>query len=97
MAAARGRRVRDDQAALEAEGEAALEVGQQDAAHAEKEVSHETPVCVACLKPLTDEERMYFDYRCTECEGKWFERIQAWRRGKPDPELDREYGGEYGG
>ena len=51
-----------------------------------------TDNCVACLKPLTAEERHYYEYRCEACEGKWFERVAAWRNGGADAELDGYFG-----
>ena len=54
-------------------------------------MSVETPICVACLNPLTPKERHYYECRCEDCEGKWLERVEAWRHGAPDAELDKEY------
>lgn len=50
-----------------------------------------TPVCVACLRQLTPTEQHYYEFRCERCEGQWLARIEAWRRGKADPELDKEF------
>lgn len=52
----------------------------------------ETANCVACLKPMTDEERHYYEYRCTGCEFQWLIRLELWRRGEPDAELDELFG-----
>lgn len=51
-------------------------------------------ICKDCLKPLTDEELNYYEYRCEDCERDNHERIQAWRTGSIDPELDDIYGVE---
>mgnify|MGYP007083427295 CR=1 FL=1 len=52
-----------------------------------------TPVCYDCLRPLTDEERHYYETRCEACEGEWQERLQRWKRGHDDAEFDQLYGG----
>ena len=44
--------------------------------------------CIDCGNALTEEERHYYEYRCEGCEVFRHERIQAWRRGSIDPELD---------
>lgn len=48
-------------------------------------------ICSDCGKILTDEERHYYGYRCEECEGLEFDRVEAWRHGAADPELDKMY------
>ena len=50
-----------------------------------------TPVCVACVKPLTPEEQHYYEFRCEGCEAQWLARLEAWRGGKPDAELDSQF------
>lgn len=52
----------------------------------------ETPVCVACFKLLTDEERHYYEYRCEACEQKFSARLAYWRQGGADTELDALFG-----
>lgn len=44
--------------------------------------------CRDCGKPLTCEEAHWYEYRCEQCEGEWYERIQDWRAGEPDAELE---------
>lgn len=44
--------------------------------------------CRRCGKPLTSEEAKYYADRCEGCEVDWFERIEAWRLGGADAELD---------
>lgn len=48
----------------------------------------ETPTCIVCLGKLTDEERTMYEYRCEKCERSHFQRIQRWKAGEPDAELD---------
>lgn len=50
--------------------------------------SGETPICIACLAPMTPIEREFYEYRCESCEGKWQAKIEAWREGADDGELD---------
>lgn len=45
-------------------------------------------LCSDCLCLLTDEEEEFYEYRCEVCEGLWHERVQDWKSGKPDRELD---------
>ncbi len=45
-------------------------------------------LCCECAQPLTPEEAHYFENRCTQCEVEAHERIQAWRAGAEDPELE---------
>lgn len=52
-----------------------------------------TPVCVACFKPITRAERHFYECRCEQCEIKLWYRVNAWRHGKPDAELDIECAG----
>lgn len=47
------------------------------------------PICCACFKPLTEHERNYYESRCEACESKLTDRIEAWRAGHHDPELDK--------
>lgn len=51
------------------------------------------PICCACFSPLTSEERNYYESRCEACEEKLLERIDNWRLGHPDLELDRMFSG----
>lgn len=48
-------------------------------------------MCAVCGAILTDEERYYYDYQCEKCERADMERIEAWRNGASDPELDALY------
>lgn len=48
----------------------------------------ETPICIVCLGKLTDEERKFYEYRCEKCERSHFQRIQRWKDGGQDTELD---------
>jgi hypothetical protein len=38
------------------------------------------------------EEHHYYEYRCEGCEAAWHARLQAWRRGAPDPVFDAMFG-----
>lgn len=49
--------------------------------------------CMCCMKPLTGDEEYWYQFRCEECELENHERIQAWRKGADDPELDTQYSG----
>lgn len=44
--------------------------------------------CTGCGNPLTRKERQYLTYTCTRCELDDAERLEAWRQGAEDPELD---------
>jgi hypothetical protein len=35
---------------------------------------------------------MHYEYRCETCERAHHERLQAWKAGAKDPELDRLFG-----
>lgn len=48
-------------------------------------------ICRECAKPLTAEEAKYYETRCENCEREWGERIEAWRKGGEDGELDLLY------
>ena len=52
----------------------------------------ETPFCIVCLAKLTDKEREYYEYRCERCERTHFQRIQRWKAGGEDAELDKLFG-----
>jgi hypothetical protein len=47
--------------------------------------------CHDCTRPLTSEEAYYYGTRCEKCERTHFERIELWRHGGTDPELDAFY------
>lgn len=49
-------------------------------------------ICDECAARLTNEEKRFYDGRCETCERDWHERIQAWREGGGDPELDEMFG-----
>jgi len=42
----------------------------------------------ACGKPLTAEERHWYGTTCEACERRWGERIEKWRKGGPDTDID---------
>lgn len=44
--------------------------------------------CSDCGDALSAFEERYFEHRCEVCEQLWHERLQEWRRGKPDAMLD---------
>ncbi len=48
-------------------------------------------ICIECGKILTDEEAHYYAGNCEACEREWHDRINAWRHGGEDEELDRMY------
>jgi hypothetical protein len=45
-----------------------------------------------CGAVLTAEERHYYGDACEQCEVAWADRIETWRRGSDDSELDQKYG-----
>lgn len=47
--------------------------------------------CSECGKYLTPTEEHYYGHRCESCERKWFERVEAWRLGGDDDELDEAF------
>jgi hypothetical protein len=47
----------------------------------------------SCGAILTDEEVRYYADRCEVCEKEWHERIERWRMGGDDEELDTLYDG----
>lgn len=42
-------------------------------------------------QPMTKADAKYYHDRCEQCERDWFERIETWRRGGHDLELDALY------
>ena len=46
-------------------------------------------LCYDCGALLTLVEAHFYGTRCETCEGAWHTRIEAWRLGAPDPELDK--------
>jgi len=48
-------------------------------------------ICFDCGKRLTETESYYYGTRCEQCERAWHDRLQAWRLGADDPELDEEF------
>lgn len=53
-----------------------------------------TPICIACMRPLTGLERWAYDYRCQDCEEKEMARLERWRASGEDKELDALYSGD---
>ncbi|GJE43967.1 hypothetical protein [Methylobacterium soli] len=49
--------------------------------------------CAECGNVLTETERHYYERRCEQCERDWCDRIEAWRHGSEDAELDGFYDG----
>lgn len=47
------------------------------------------PPVPGCGKVLTPDERHWYGYCCEECEGEWSRRIEAWRRGGADTDMDK--------
>lgn len=47
--------------------------------------------CCDCGAYLTPTEDHFYGYRCEGCERKWFARIEAWRHGADDDELDEQF------
>jgi protein-disulfide isomerase len=47
--------------------------------------------CIDCDASLNIAEDHYYEYRCEACERKWFERVEAWKAGAEDPELDASF------
>ncbi len=43
----------------------------------------------ACGRVLTPDERHWYGESCEQCERDWHERIEAWRKGGADAEIDR--------
>lgn len=52
---------------------------------------HANQLCCDCTTRLTDAEVHWYGYRCERCEREWSERMDAYRLGSEDPELDRLY------
>jgi len=48
--------------------------------------------CKDCGRLLTAMEEHYFTIKCEGCEIAEIQRIEAWRNGAEDPELDELYG-----
>lgn len=48
----------------------------------------QTTHCIVCLAALTYDEWNYYEYRCEKCERSHFQRIQRWKAGGEDRELD---------
>lgn len=48
-------------------------------------------LCAECAQVLTDTERLYYGHRCERCEIDDHDRLQAWREGGEDPELDARF------
>ena len=47
-----------------------------------------TDKCIDCSDVLTELEREYYEFRCELCESAMYHRIQDWRGGKSDLQLD---------
>jgi hypothetical protein len=54
-------------------------------------------LCSDCGLILTDEEAHYYHTRCETCVRKQDERIDRWRRGGEDAELDFKFGAPIAG
>jgi len=48
--------------------------------------------CKDCDRYLTPTEEHFYEYRCEDCEALEHARIQAWRAGAEDLELDERFG-----
>jgi hypothetical protein len=49
------------------------------------------PTCSDCFVMLTGDEAAYYGTRCEKCEGVMYARYEAWRKGRPDPDLDARF------
>lgn len=49
--------------------------------------------CGDCGRILDQGDTLYYIDRCEGCERAWSERIERWRGGGEDPELDTMFGG----
>ena len=47
------------------------------------------PPVPPCGAVLTATERHYYETTCERCEREWGERIEAWRKGSADAEIDK--------
>lgn len=47
--------------------------------------------CAGCGRQLSYEEVYYYGDKCEGCIRAWHDRIEAWRHGGADPELDQMY------
>lgn len=45
-------------------------------------------ICAACGNKLSVDEMEYLGDSCGRCAREWNERMEAWRRGAHDPDLD---------
>lgn len=50
--------------------------------------------CNDCGKTLTELEWQFYTYRCEACEAEWHARLQRWKSGEEDIELDNLFGGK---
>lgn len=48
--------------------------------------------CKVCDCGINTVEKYFYDNRCEQCERKHHDRIEAWRAGAADEELDRYFG-----
>lgn len=55
-------------------------------------VSTSTPICCACFKKMSQEERKYYETRCERCERNYLHRVATWKAGRYDEELDMAFG-----
>lgn len=46
-------------------------------------------LCAECGKALTETESFYYEYRCEGCESAWHDRVERYRKGGEDKELDK--------
>lgn len=49
-------------------------------------------ICSDCGATLTDEEAAYYEDSCDSCQAAWSERLDRWRNGGEDLELDEVFG-----
>ena len=49
------------------------------------------PKCIDCDRYLNATEEHFYEYRCEDCEALELGRIQAWKAGGEDDELDERF------
>ena len=48
-------------------------------------------ICRGCGNVLTEYDRLYYSHTCEACERELMDRIDVWRYGGEDPELDKTF------